>query len=65
MNDDITTVAQARQRLTSSADGIEAVIVFLMGQHPGKDTLDAIEVLRQTERIIRKMHGFACIRGDQ
>ena len=57
MEGNLKTVADARRRLGNSADGVESVVAFLMAQGAtDKGTLDAIEILGQAERILRRVY---------
>lgn len=53
----LNTTADARRRLGNSADGVQSVVAFLVGKgDTDKATLDAIEILGQAERILRRVH---------
>lgn len=55
MTGNLSTLDDARRRLTNSADGVASVIGYLHTQEPTRDTLDAMEYLRQAERLLRKV----------
>ena len=64
MDSKLKTKADARRRLTNSADGVGSVVEFLLTQPQDVDTMATIEVLQQSDRILRRVQQNTCLKED-